>query len=310
MSVAVVRIPVGRMLAMPTGAHGPKRRDHQDLQQVQAGNIRWWEATPMDYDWTSRDRDAKAEREWFDDQDERFKRASAHFATDRIPFDRFIPYARLGKREVLEIGTGSGFHSELMAKAGARVTGIDITEAAVSRTSQRFEIKGLDGHFEQWDAEQPRAEFRQRFDFVWSWGVVHHSSRTARIVRNVADWLTDDGEFSGMVYNRDSLPAILALVGRGVLAGGLLSRTPDEILWSSTDGFSARFYSPDQWRDLLMGYFEKAEVKVTGQLSDVLPIPRGLRRRIAPRVSPAWRDRRLGKFGSFITFTASNPIRS
>lgn len=39
---------------------------------MQAGNIHWWESTPMDYDWRSRDGDAKAEREWFDDQDERF----------------------------------------------------------------------------------------------------------------------------------------------------------------------------------------------------------------------------------------------
>lgn len=60
----------------------------------------------MDYDWRSRDGDAKAERVWFDDQDERFTRASAHFATDLIPFDRLIPYARLAKREVLELGIG------------------------------------------------------------------------------------------------------------------------------------------------------------------------------------------------------------
>lgn len=302
--------PVGRIHAMPTGAHGPKRRDPQELQQVQAGNIGWWESTPMEYDWARRDGDSKSEQEWFDDQDERSTRAHAHFATDRIAFDRLIPYARLAKREVLEIGIGSGFHSELMARAGARLTGIDITEAAVARTKARFRIKGLRGHFDRWDAEQPRPEFQHRFDFVWSWGVVHHSSRTARIIRNVADWLTDAGEFGGMVYNRDALPAILALVGHGVVKGGLLSRTSDEILWSSTDGFSARFYSPDQWRDLLMGFFERAEVSVTGQLSDVLPIPRRLRQRVASRMSPAWRDRALAKFGSFITFCASQPIRA
>src|SRR5205807_9744513 len=138
----------------------------------------------------------------------------------------------------------------------------------------------------------------------------HHSSRTARIIRNVADWLTDGGEFGGMVYNRDSLPAIRALVGNGVLKAHLLSRTSDEILWSTTDGFSARFYSTDQWRDLLMGFFEVAEVSVTGQLSDVLPIPRRFRQWLAPRVSPARRDRVLSKFGSFITFRASQPIRA
>lgn len=94
------------------------------------------------------------------------------------------------------------------------------------------------------------------------------------------------------------------------MKGCLLSRTSDEILWSSTDGFSARFYSTDQWRDLLIDFFERAEIIVTGQLSDVVPIPRQLRQRIAPRVSPVWRDRALAKFGSFIMFRASQPIRA
>jgi len=298
------------MLIVPTGAHGPKRRYHQNLHEVQAGNIDWWESTPMDYDWASHGPKTQPRLEWFDDQDRRFIQASAHFATDRTPFDRFIPFERLAAQEVLEIGVGSGFHSQLMAKAGAKVTGIDITEAAVTRTRERFSLNHLDGQFDRWDAEEPRPAFRRRFDYVWSWGVVHHSSRTARIVRNVSDWLADAGEFAGMVYNRDSLPATLALIGRGVVRGQLLSKTPDEILWSSTDGFSARFYSPDQWRDLLMGFFERVEVGVTGQMSDILPIPRGLRAQIAPRVSARWRDRGLAKFGSFITFHAWQPIRA
>ncbi len=276
---------------------------------MQAGNVAWWDATPMNYDWGQSHADAKSRQDWFDEQDQRFMRAASHFATDEVPFDRLIPYSRLAGREVLEIGTGSGFHSQLMASAGATVTGIDITDKAIAVTKERFVMKGLDGQFERWDAEQPRPEFRRRFDFVWSWGVVHHSSRTARIIRNVADWLTDSGEFRGMVYHRDSLPATLALIGHGVVRGRLLSRTSDEILWSSTDGFSSRFYSIDQWRDLLMGFFDAAEVGVTGQMSDILPVPRRLRIRLAARVSPKWRDRNLARFGSFITFLAARPIR-
>jgi 2-polyprenyl-3-methyl-5-hydroxy-6-metoxy-1,4-benzoquinol methylase len=297
------------MLAVPTGAHGPKRRNHQDLRQVQAGNVAWWDSTPMNYDWGQSYADAKSRQDWFNGQDQRFMSAASHFATDEVPFDRFIPYSRLAGKEVLEIGTGSGFHSQLMAAAGASITGIDITETAIAVTKERFGLKALDGHFERWDAEQPRPDFQRRFDFVWSWGVIHHSSRTARIVRNVAGWLKDAGEFRGMVYHRDSLPATLALIGHGVIRGRLLSRTADEILWSSTDGFSARFYSLDQWRDLLMGFFDASDVGVTGQMSDILPVPRRLRTRIAARVSASWRDRNLAKFGSFITFQASQPVR-
>jgi 2-polyprenyl-3-methyl-5-hydroxy-6-metoxy-1,4-benzoquinol methylase len=295
---------------VPTGDHGPKRRDRDELARVQQGNAAWWEATPMTYDWGLMARDAMSPSKWFDDQDERFKRASAHFATESIPFDRLIPFDDLKGREVLEIGIGSGFHAELLARCGAHVTGIDLTEAAIELTRRRFGIKGLTGTFERWDAEQRRTDFKHRFDFVWSWGVIHHSSRTARIVRNVADWLTRGGTFAGMVYHRDSLPAILALVGHGVVRGRLWTRTSDEILWASTDGFSARFYSADQWRDLLLGFFDTAEVDVTGQVSDVIPIPRRFREPLAQRISARWRDQRLTRFGSFVTFRAFDPMQT
>src|SRR5258708_13681675 len=117
---------------MPTGAHGPKRRDDQDLQQVQAGNLQWWQSTPMDYDWAGSGSDTRTERAWFNDQDERFMRASDHFATDKVPFDRFIPYARLANQEVLEICTGSGFPSVLMAKAAARLPASRLTNTPLS----------------------------------------------------------------------------------------------------------------------------------------------------------------------------------
>jgi 2-polyprenyl-3-methyl-5-hydroxy-6-metoxy-1,4-benzoquinol methylase len=295
---------------MKTGTHGRKRRETEPVDSVQAGNAEWWETTPMEYDWGRGHSTAKSMPEWFQDQDDRSTSSHAHFATTAVPFDRLIPYERIKGVSVLEIGIGSGLHSELMARAGATVTGIDLTTAAVTRTKARFELKGLNGTFDSWDAEKPREAFLGRFNFVWSWGVIHHSSRTARIVRNVADWTTDGGEFAGMVYNRDALPAIIALARDGLIRGRYLSRTSDEILWSSTDGYSARFYTPDQWRDLLLGFFENAEVAVTGQLSDVLPLPRRLRGWAAKRMSPDRRDRALARFGSFITFKASNPIRS
>jgi 2-polyprenyl-3-methyl-5-hydroxy-6-metoxy-1,4-benzoquinol methylase len=295
---------------MKTGTHGRHRKERDSVESVQAGNAEWWEKTPMEYDWGRGRRNARSMPEWFQDQDDRSTAAHAHFATKHMTFDRLIPYDRIRGVPVLEIGIGSGLHSELMAQAQAVVTGIDLTAAAVERTNARFKLKGLEGSFDSWDAEKPRPAFNRKFNFVWSWGVIHHSSRTARIVRNVADWTADDGEFAGMVYNRDALPALIALVRDGVLRGHLLKRTSDEILWSSTDGFSARFYSPDQWRDLLLGFFENAEVSVTGQVSDVVPLPHQLRDWVARRMSAQRRDRALARFGSFITFKCSNPIRS
>jgi len=286
---------------------GPKRSRNDDLSVVQDLNRAWWEDTPMTYDWADTSLQPGT-RAWFDDQDARHNVAHRHFATDVTPFDRLIPYASLSGCQVLEIGTGSGLHSELMARAGAIVTGIDLTAGAIDRTTARFGLKGLAGTFDQWDAEEDRADFAGRFDFVWSWGVIHHSAHTARIVRNVAGWLTDGGRFGGMVYHRDSTTLAVALMRQWILKRKLLTYSIDEALWRNTDGFSARFYPADQWRDLLLGFFASADIAVTGIDSD-LTVPRSVRSLVVSLASEARKRAYLTRFGSFVTFSAASPLR-
>lgn len=261
----------------------------------------------MTYNWSSATSRGPRTVPWFDEQDRLSTLAHAHFATDDRPFDRLIPYEQLAGARVLEIGVGSGFHAEMMARAGAEVTGIDLTAASIDCTRERFALKNLDGVFEQWDAEQPRADFVGQFSFIWSWGVIHHSSMTARIVRNIAGWLDPGGAFGGMVYHRDSTTMAIALVRQWILKGKIGSYSVDEALWRNTDGFSARFYPADQWRDLLFAFFQNAEVSVTGINTD-LPIPRTLRPLVLPRVTAASKNRYLDRFGSFVTFRATTPL--
>ena len=293
---------------MRSGTHGEKRLSTDSLDAVQQRNRGWWERTPMTYDWSmasSNDRSLA----WFDEQDRRNIEAHRFFATDQHPFDRLIPFQQIRGKRVLEIGVGAGFHSELMARAGADVTGIDLTDAAVATARRRFDLKGLDGRFLRWDAEQPSSDLQGRFDFVWSWGVIHHSARTGRIVRNVANWLSDEGRFAGMVYHRESMSAAVAVALDGLLRGKLLSRSIDETLWRSTDGFSARFYPAEIWRDLLLGFFEDAAVDVSGLESDILPLPRALRKAVVRRIPLRRARAMLARWGSFVTFDATRPLR-
>ena len=261
----------------------------------------------MTYDWSSTAAHRPNTLPWFEEQDRLSEMAHSHFATDQRPFDRLIPFEGLAGKKVLEIGVGSGFHAELMARAGAEVTGIDLTRGAVESTRERFALKGLPGTFEVWDAEKERPGFRRQFAFVWSWGVIHHSSMTARIVRNVAGWLQPSGQFGGMVYHRDSTTLAIALVRQWLLKGKIGTYSVDEALWRNTDGFSARFYPADQWRDLLLAFFRDAQVGVTGIDTD-LPVPRALRPMVLPRVPPESKNRYLERFGSFVTFRADAPL--
>jgi 2-polyprenyl-3-methyl-5-hydroxy-6-metoxy-1,4-benzoquinol methylase len=271
---------------------------------VQAANQAWWEANPMTYDWRSGGGLEPGTPAWFADQDARADAQHGHFLAGGDPVGLLLGDGPLSGREVLEIGVGSGYHAERLRRRGARVTGIDLAAPAIELTRERFAQRGLDGDFEVWDAEVDRADFAGRFDVVWSWGVIHHSAHTARIVRNVHRWLRPDGVFAGMVYHRDSSRLAVALVRDWVLGGQWRTHSVDEALWRSTDGFTARFYPADQWRDLLLAFFEQAQTSVGGLDVDLVPLPDRWRRPVWERLPAAARERHLRRVGHFLLFCA------
>jgi ubiquinone/menaquinone biosynthesis C-methylase UbiE len=68
---------------------------------------------------------------------------------------------------VLEIGCGVGIDTARFARAGARVTSIDLTEAGVALTRQLLELDGLHGDIAVGNAERlPFAD--DSFDLVYS----------------------------------------------------------------------------------------------------------------------------------------------
>ncbi len=139
----------------------------------------------MSYDWKHRIQHERFSEGWYDAMDERFIHSSRLFATDSRPFDKLIPFDSLRGKRVLEVGCGMGLHTELMVRAGADVTSIDLSPVSVELTTRRLELRGL--HAEVLEADAEEQPFNDNsFDFVWSWGVIHHSSRTGRAAREIA----------------------------------------------------------------------------------------------------------------------------
>jgi hypothetical protein len=77
----------------------------------------------MSYDWTDKIDKEQFTDTWFNEIDRRFVHGARLFAHDRQPFDRLIPFEQLKGRDVLEIGCGMGFHSELMFEGGGQPDG-------------------------------------------------------------------------------------------------------------------------------------------------------------------------------------------
>jgi 2-polyprenyl-3-methyl-5-hydroxy-6-metoxy-1,4-benzoquinol methylase len=283
-----------------------KRTDPMDPQAIQSGNRAWWSANPMTYDWRGERASERFSEEWFDDADRQFVFGARLFATKEQAFDRIIPYERLAGARVLEIGCGMGLHTELLVKAGAKVTAVDISSTSIAAVRHRLALRKLQAQVIEADAEALPFD-DESFDFVWSWGVIHHSSRTAIVVRQIARVLAPHGETRVMVYNRSGMSARVVFFKDHLLKGAFLHHSFDETLCQHSDGFSARYYTRDQFEDLFRAFFRSVNSTICGQDADVVPLPRQARR-LALKVLPqSYLERAQATRGGFIFLTASDP---
>lgn len=284
----------------------PHRQAHQEIADVQRANAQWWTDHPMTYDWDGTITADRHSAEWFDAMDQRWIDASYPYLSRERLFDRILPSNIAGKR-VLEIGCGMGLHTGELAKRGAKVTAIDLTAPAVEATRARLALLGLEATVLQQDAEHLPFEDHQ-FDLLWSWGVIHHSARTGRAVREISRVLASTGEARVMMYNRDGLMAWMILLRHYLIGRGYRTKTPDEVLWEHTDGFSARYYTQDQAEDLFRTFFNEVETEVLGQEVDAVPLPRSLRSKVSGWLSSQRKLQLASRRGAFLFVTASRPV--
>lgn len=264
--------------------------DVSALPEVQSSNQQWWTDHTMSYDWKDKIAAERFSLAWFDELDRRFIYDHRLFAHTDKPFGNIMPLDRLEGKRVLEIGCGMGLHTETLTRAGAKLTSIDLSPTSVAATKRRLELKNLPSDVRQMDAQA--IDFPDdTFDIVWSWGVIHHSAMTGRIVKGIHRILRKGGEAYVMVYNLEGMPAYITMA-RSYMLGFWRGRSLDEYLWRDTDGFMARYYSKDQLADLFNTFFERVTVQSLGQDADAVPLPRALRR-IALRAISAERVKRL-----------------
>ncbi len=276
----------------------------QLASELQVESRNWWTRNPMSYDWHGTNTAPEGTPEFFAEIDRRFFGASPFFSGKR-PFAKLIPFDTLKNKSVLEIGCGQGSHTQLLVEAGCDVTAIDITARAVSLTKQRLALNGLRANVSEMDAEQMKFPDSQ-FDFVWSWGVIHHSAHTDRIVSQVARVLKPGAEFRFMVYNRQAFDSYMKIV-RGLLTGkALRGMCMADILSFYTDGYVARFYTKRELRTLIEdNTLRIGSLSVLGQTSELLPLPgKGslgqLKYNLLARFPAVVSERALRHIGSFL----------
>lgn len=249
----------------------------QEARRWQEANRKWWAEHPMSYDWNREIGYEESSEEFYREIDRRFFGVVRRFMPWRdLPFDPLIDFQALERQDVLEIGVGSGSHAQLIAGHARSYVGIDITEQAVERTSARLGLQGIDAEILRMDAEEMSFE-DQSFDFIWSWGVIHHSADTRRIVEQMHRVLRPGGTATVMVYHSNVWNKwVIAGLFHGLLRGKLLrTRSLTKIRKSVTDGSIARFYTAGEWRALVRDLFSVEEICIYGQVTDLVPLPAG-----------------------------------
>lgn len=274
-------------------------------QQIQE----WWNLNPMTYDWKKTLKVPEETREFFAEIDKRFFDA-AFFAHQKMdtPFSKLIDYKALRGKQVLEIGCGTGALAAIFAQQQALISSIDLTHRAVVYTKRRFELCALKGNILQMDAQT--LGFRDKtFDFVWSWGVIHHSQNPERIVSEMYRVLKPGGKASIMVYNRNSIYFwVYLMLFRGIFCGKFLTHSVQEICNRYSDGLIAKYYTPRQLGEAFRkSGFSAVKMEIYGQKADVYLLPGNIRTRFIQFIPSPITHWLVYNFGCFLYLTASKP---
>jgi SAM-dependent methyltransferase len=257
-----------------TGAAARATEDPQERNRL------WWERMPMTYEpWEGARRTPTTRED--------FARLNATYLAENPWIPANVKFAEFSGKRVLEIGCGAGTAAVCFATGGALLTCVDLTEASVAMTKENARLHGVEVDAQQMDAENLTFADAS-FDYVYSWGVIHHSSKPERIYAHVARVLAPGGRGLVMVYNRTSvryyLLGLLWLLGRGKIFQGYTLATVQRFF---TDGFHQRHYSPAEFRAELERHGLRHErTSISYMRQRMVP---GL-----PRVIDEWLKARLG----------------
>ena len=127
-----------------------------------------------------------------------------YFVEAHIPL--FAEFDKWRGKKVLEIGCGIGTDTMNFARAGAKVTAVDLSSESLALAKKRAEVLGVDNiTFYQANAEQ-LSDFVpvECYDLVYSFGVIHHTPHPERVIEQILKYMDKDSVFKIMVYYRAS----------------------------------------------------------------------------------------------------------
>jgi len=172
---------------------------------------------------------------------------------------KYAQFDRWAGKQVLEVGCGVGSDLVKFAKAGADITGIDLSPKSVCLARLRLLKYGGNCGVFQLDAEA--MPFKDgKFDFVYSWGVLHHTPDTIRAISEIHRVTKSGGEICVMLYHKHSLVALQLWLLFGLFAGKPF-RSLDDIFANHHESQGTKAYTIGEVRRMF-AKFKNVEINV------------------------------------------------
>jgi 2-polyprenyl-6-hydroxyphenyl methylase/3-demethylubiquinone-9 3-methyltransferase len=121
--------------------------------------------------------------------------------------------APLAGKEVCDIGCGGGILSESMARKGAKVTGIDLSEKALKVADLHSLETGVAVRYEMISAEELAAREPGRYDVVTCMEMLEHVPDPAAVVKAAATLVKPGGHVFFSTINRNPKAYLFAVIG-------------------------------------------------------------------------------------------------
>lgn len=126
------------------------------------------------------------------------------FVTDRVS---------LIDKSLLDIGCGGGIFAEALSRAGAQVSGIDLSPAAIRTAQQHAQEQSLAISYQVISAEDYAAQHANQFAVVTCMELLEHVPDPARLIQACSDLVQPGGDVFFSTLHRNVKSYLQAIIG-------------------------------------------------------------------------------------------------